>query len=250
MSAGEAVLLVVAGVLSGITGTVGLASLVSYPALLAAGLAPVDAAVTNTVSLGCIALGALAGSRPELLGQTRRVLRFGLLALIGAVAGAVLLLTTPADAFKLVVPWLIAAAAVLLAAQPRLVRQDGRALDEHGLPVRLAVLGVGVYLGYFGAGGGVALLALLGLTLPEPLPRVNAVKTVSGGFANLFATAVFAVSGPIHWAVAGALAAGQFAGGYAGPAIVRALPAAAVRLLVAVAALGLAIWLGVGAYGG
>src|SRR6185369_13350608 len=104
MSAGEAVLLVVAGVLSGITGTVGLASLVSYPALLAAGLAPVDAAVTNTVSLGCIALGALAGSRPELLGQTRRVLRFGLLALIGAVAGAVLLLTTPADAFKLVVP--------------------------------------------------------------------------------------------------------------------------------------------------
>ncbi|ADP83080.1 sulfite exporter TauE/SafE family protein [Pseudofrankia inefficax] len=249
MSGADLVFLVIAGVLAGITGTVGLASLVSYPALLAVGLPPLDANVTNTVALVCIALGAVGGSRPELVGQAPRVLRFGALTLVGGSAGAVLLLTTPPGAFRLAVPWLIAAAGVLLALQPRLVRRGTGTLDEHGPPIRLAVLGVGVYLGYFGAGGGVAMLAVLALTLPEPLARVNAVKTVSSGFANLLATIIFAFSGPVHWAAAGPLAVGLLAGGYAGPAIVRVAPATVIRLLVAVAALGLAVWLGLDAYG-
>jgi uncharacterized membrane protein YfcA len=249
MSGADLALLVVAGVLAGITGTVGLASLVSYPALLAVGLPPLDANVTNTVAICCIALGAVAGSGPELAGQLPRVLRFGTLTLLGGTAGAVLLLTTPPGAFRLAVPWLIAAAAVLLALQPRLMRQDDGTLDERGLPIRLAVLGVGVYLGYFGAGAGVAMLAVLALALPEPLARVNAIKTVSSGFANLLAALIFAFSGPVHWTAAGSLAAGLFVGGYVGPAMVRVAPAAVVRLLVAVAALGLAIWLGLDAYG-
>jgi uncharacterized membrane protein YfcA len=240
--------LVAAGIGSGLTGTVGLASLVSYPALLAVGLRPIDADVTNTVSLASIALGALAGSRPEHTGQSRRVVRYGLLTLLGSAVGAVVLLTTPPGVFRLAVPWLIAFAAVLLAAQPRLVACGSGVLDESGVPLRLAVVAVGIYLGYFGAGGGVAMLALLALALPEPLARANAIKTVSGGFANVFAALVFAVSGPVHWEAAGAMALGQLAGGYLGPAIVRVLPATAVRLTVAAAALGLALWLGVAAY--
>jgi uncharacterized membrane protein YfcA len=244
----EVLLLIAAGVLAGITGTVGLASLVSYPALLAIGLRPLDANVTNTVALVCIAVGAAAGSRPELAGQTPRVLRYGALTLLGGSAGAALLLTTPPGVFQLAVPWLIAGAAVLLALQPRLVAGPRGALDENGLAVRAAVVGVGVYLGYFGAGGGVAMLAVLALALPEPLPRVNAVKTVSSGFANLLAAFAFAIAAPVHWAVAGALAAGLLVGGAVGPAIVRVLPAGAVRLTVSVAALGLAVSLGLRAY--
>ncbi|OHV34441.1 transporter [Pseudofrankia sp. EUN1h] len=234
--------------LAGITGTVGLASLVSYPALLAAGLRPLDANVTNTVALVCVAVGAVAGSRPELAGQTRRVLRYGTLTLLGGSAGAALLLTTPPGVFRLAVPWLIAGAAVLLALQPRLVSRPTGVIDERGLPVTAAVLGVGVYLGYFGAGGGVALLAVLAVALPEPLARVNAVKTVSGGFANLLAAVAFALAAPVHWAAAGALAAGLLVGGTVGPAIVRVLPATAVRLAVSAAALCLAVSLGVDAY--
>ncbi|MDT3440449.1 sulfite exporter TauE/SafE family protein [Pseudofrankia sp. BMG5.37] len=248
MSAADAAMLVVAGVLAGITGTVGLASLVSYPALLAVGLHPLDANVTNTVALVSIAVGAVAGSRPELSGQTRRVLRYGALTLLGGSAGAVLLLATPPGAFTLAVPWLIAGAALLLALQPRLVRRPAGVIDERGLPVSAAVLGVGVYLGYFGAGGGVALLAVLALALPEPLARVNAVKTVSGGFANLLAAFAFALVAPVHWAAVGALATGLLVGGAVGPAIVRVLPAKAVRLAVSAAALCLAVSLGVNAY--
>jgi hypothetical protein len=307
----------VAGVLAGITGTVGLASLVSYPALLAVGLPALDANVTNTTALICIAVGAVAGSRPELVGQTRRVARYGTLTLAGGSVGAVLLLTTPPGAFELLVPWLIAGAAVLLALQPRIVARraarvpggttvrevvisdidsgagdgsDGDGSDssdgsdgsgeheigddddinagngarnrhggggggavwvsaaERGWPVLAAVFGVGIYVGYFGAGGGVALLAVLALALPESLARVNAVKTVSSGFANVVAAGGFALFGPVHWAAVAPLAVGLLVGGAIGPAIVRIAPETLVRLTVATAALGLAISLAVRSY--
>src|SRR3954451_4017875 len=109
MSAATPIVLLLAGVGAGLAGTItGLASLVSYPALLAVGLPPLTANVTNTVALSCNALGAAAGSQPELRGQRGAVVRLGALCVVGGAVGAGLLLLTPGEAFQRIVPWLIA----------------------------------------------------------------------------------------------------------------------------------------------
>lgn len=120
MSAVELALLALAGVGAGLAGSIaGLASLVSYPALLAVGLPPVTANVTNTVSLVASGVGSALGSRPELAGQAGRVGRLGLVAAAGGTLGGALLLLTPSEAFERIVPWLIAVAALVILAQPR-----------------------------------------------------------------------------------------------------------------------------------
>ncbi|WP_226932056.1 MULTISPECIES: sulfite exporter TauE/SafE family protein [Parafrankia] len=250
-------MLVGAGILAGITSTVaGLASLVSYPALLAVGLEPRTANMTNTAALLFVALGAALGSRTELAGQGGRVARFGAATLTGGALGAVLLMTTPARAFELVVPWLIVGAAVLLVLSPRLrpgagdtaAGPLGGPLGPRGPGLLAAVFAVSIYTGYFGAGAGVALLAIMAVMIPEPLARVNAVKNVVSGFSNAVAAVLFAVVGSVAWTAAAPLAAGLLAGGAIGPRIVRALPAELLRWIIAAAAVGLAVSLALDAY--
>ena len=245
MNAGEHVLLAGAGFLAGLCGAVaGLASLVSYPALLAAGLDPLVANVTNTVSLVLAGVGSAAASRPELRGQAGRVRRLLVLAMVGGLTGSVLLLSTPPGVFQLVVPVLIAGASVLLLVQPRVVRRRGDLLAERGAGVSVALLGVAVYGGYFGAGAGMLLLALLALSVPEPLARLNALKNVCLGAANGVAATGFVLFGPVRWGAAGPLALGFLLGGALGPALVRRVPQRPLRILIAIAGLGLAAKLG------
>ena len=247
---------VVAGVLRSV---VGLASLVSYPALLLAGLPPVAANVTNTVALVATGLGAAAGSRTELAGQGRLVARVCAVTALGGAAGALLLLHTPAHLFEVVVPGLIAGASVLLLLGPLLRRSAAerprwfaaerprRSAAEHAAerPHRggyLAVAPVGLYGGYFGAAAGVLMLAVLTLMLPgRSLARTNAVKNVAIGAANTAASVVFVTTGPVRWAAAVALAAGSLVGGWLGPSVVRRVPAGPLRLLIALGGLGLAV---------
>jgi uncharacterized membrane protein YfcA len=248
LSAGQPVLLAGAGVLAGICGAVaGLASLVSYPALLAAGLAPLVANVTNTVALVLSGVGSSAASRPELRGQAGRVRRLLAVTTAGGLAGAVLLLSTPPGLFRLIVPVLIGGASVLLLAQPRMVRLTSGRLDERGPAVSAALFAVAVYGGYFGAGAGVLMLAVLAVSVPEPLARLNALKNVSLGAANTIAAAGFALFGPVRWEAAAPLAAGFLLGGALGPALVRRLPQGPLRVLIAVAGLALAAKLGLDA---
>src|SRR5215208_5852827 len=113
MSAGDWLLLVVAGVTGGLAGSIaGLASLVSYPALLAVGLGPVAANVTNTVALVFSSLGSTLGSRTELEGQALRVRELAVAAGLGGAAGAGLLLLTPSGTFERIAPWLIGIASL------------------------------------------------------------------------------------------------------------------------------------------
>src|SRR5215470_3662472 len=245
MSAGQPVVLAGAGFLAGLCGAVaGLASLVSYPALLAAGLDPLVANVTNTVALVLAGLGSAAASRPELRGQAGRVRWLLALATAGGLTGSVLLLATPPGVFQLVVPVLIAGASVLLLAQPRVLRRRGDLLAERGAGVSAVQLGVPVYGGYFGAGAGVLLLAVLALSVPEPLARLNALKNVCLGAANAVAAAGFVLFGPVRWGAAEPLALGFLLGGALGPALVRRLPQRPLRILIAIAGLGLAAKLG------
>jgi uncharacterized membrane protein YfcA len=271
-------------VLAGLVSVVAsLASLVSYPVLLALGLPPLSANVTNTVALLFTGAGATAGSRRELAGQGGRVRRLGLAAAAGGAAGAAVLLLTPASSFELVAPVLIGAGSVVLLAQPAIRRRvqarghaagtdgttgtdgsavgpagadvgaagvggAGRAGGDRGRALRVAVFGVAVYVGYFGAAGGILMLAVLATALDESLPRTNAVKNAISGLANGAAAIGFALFGPVRWAYVLPLAAGFLIGGWAGPAVVRRLPAGVLRVGVAVAGMAVALKLGAAAY--
>jgi uncharacterized protein len=235
------------GVLAGIVSVVAsLATLVSYPALLAAGLSPLAANVTNTTALVFVGFGSAAGSQPELAGQGHRLVRFGVLNAIGGGAGAALLLLTPASAFEAAVPWLVAAASVVLLLGRRLRGGPG---DRESSPLlQASVLGVAVYTGYFGAAGGVLALAVLTALLNLPLARTIAIKNVIAAVANGVAALAFAFFGPVDWSAVPPLALGFLAGGWIGPKLVRRLPAGPLRVFIGLCGLGIAVKLGVDAY--
>jgi uncharacterized membrane protein YfcA len=240
--------LLLAGFGAGLTGSVaGLASLISYPTLLALGLPPVSANVSNTVALVFNSIGSVWGSRPELIGQGTRARQLGPIAVAGGLTGGFLLLETPSSAFALVVPWLIglASLAILLQRNPTL-----RAPTEHRPTRKLSagVFLVAVYGGYFGAAAGVLLLALLLVIAAEPLARGNAMKNLLLGLANAVAAVAFVAFGPVRWSAVIPLAAGCLLGGRLGPIIVRRVHAAPLRVLIACAGLGLAVHLGLDAY--
>lgn len=245
----DVLILLGVGILAGIVSTVvSLASIVSYPALLALGIPPLSANVTNTVALLFTAVGAAAGSQTELAGQRQRVLRLGLLTALGGATGAALLLLTPDGAFERVAPVLVGLASLVLLVQPRLTAAAARVGGEHSGPLRFSVFAVAIYTGYFGAAGGILMLALLGAMLELPLIRVNAVKNVVSGLSNGVAALGFALFGPVRWVAVVPLAAGFLTGGWIGPSLVRRLPGQALRLVVVVCGVAVAIKLGVDAY--
>jgi len=249
VTAAGVVVLIGVGVLAGVVSTVvSLASLVSYPVLLAVGLPPLSANVTNTVALTFTGVGAVLGSRAELAGQGRRVRRLGVLTALGGGAGAALLLLTPARTFQVVAPGLIGAASLLLLAQPRVGRLAGAGGRQRSPWLHAAVFGTAVYVGYFGAAGGILMLAVLAPMLDQPLARTNAVKNAISGLANGIAAVGFAAFGPVHWSAALPLAAGFLVGGWLGPAFVRRLPGQALRVLVGTCGLFIAVKLGLDTY--
>ena len=265
MSPAGIALLAGAGVAAGLSGSIaGLASLFSYPALLAAGLPATSANVTNTVSLAVGSLSSVGSSRRELAGQAATARRLGAACAAGGAVGAGLLLVTPAGVFERIVPFLVGGASLLLLLGPRRA-QPSPDLDPHpertrgareeaaagrGVGVTAAVTAVGVYGGYFGAAAGVMMLALLLTALPEPLSRVNALKNVLLGAANVIAAAGFALFGPVDWSAVVPLTAGLLVGSWLGPAVVRRLPATPLRVAIALAGMGLAVKLGVDAFSG
>jgi uncharacterized membrane protein YfcA len=249
MKVSDALVLLAAGTLGGILSTVvSIASLVSYPVLLALGVPPLSANMTNTVSLVLTGAGSVVGSRPELAGQGRRVLGLGAVTAAGGAAGAAVLLATPASTFEVVVPVLIGAASLLLLVQPRL-RRFAPAPDGRKGPVRgVALFAVAMYVGYFGAAGGMMLLVVLNTIIDESLVKVNAVKNAVSGTANAMAAAGFALFGDVRWTMAIPLAAGFLAGGWTGPKIARRVPAGAFRAVVSLCGIGLAVRLAISAY--
>jgi uncharacterized membrane protein YfcA len=242
-----------AGVLGGLTGSIaGLASVATYPALLLVGLPPVTANVTNTVALVFNGVGSVWGSRPELEGQQKWIMRIAPVAVLGGAAGAALLLSTPADGFEKVVPILLglASAAILL---PRRGNRRVRVADHqrHTAGVLLestAIFLICIYGGYFGAAAGVLLLALLLRAGHATLAHANAGKNVILGIANGVAAILFAFLAPVHWPAVLALGIGCLIGSRLGPIVVRHAPAAPLRAVIGVAGLALAVKLGIDAY--
>lgn len=236
------VLLVLAGVAAGLSGSMaGLASLFSYPALLAVGLPPVVANQANTIALAASSVGSIAGSRPELRGQRSRVLRLLPLTVVGGVIGGALVLVTPSETFALIVPFLVAGASLVLLRPPRVDPSPAAGDGRPGAGTVLAAIGIGVYSGYFGAAAGVLMLALLSRLLADTLVRVNAVKNVLLGASNAVAAIGFIVFGEVVWSAALPLMAGLLVGNFTGPAIARRLPPTVLRVGIAIAGLVLAV---------
>jgi uncharacterized membrane protein YfcA len=233
----EALAIFAAGMAAGTINTVvGSGTLVTFPILLAFGYAPVTANVSNNVGLVPGSVSGVIGYRRELEGQRGRALRFGAASVTGGIIGALLLLVLPSSAFEAIVPVFIAVALVSVLLQPwlsrRLASRPGEDAGHEGLAARLAVLATGIYGGYFGAAQGILLLAILGVSVPEDLQRVNALKNVLTGLVNLVAGIVFIIAAHVNWGVAGLIAGGAVVGGQLGARYGRRLPPAALRALI------------------
>ena len=236
------VLLVLAGIGAGIfNGVAGGGTLITFPTLLAMGFPAFNANITSTVGIMPTYAGALAGFRVEINDQRARLRSLLPVAVVGAVLGAVLLLTTSVSDFRRIAPWLVLLAAALYAAQPLLVRALSGLAHDHPTRRALALGGlfaISIYGGYFGAALGVAMLAVLGLALPDTLARTSGLRTVLSVGVNGVAALVFIVHGSVSWTAAGWLALGGLVGGWVGSRVVLRLPAMAFRVIVV--AIGLA----------
>lgn len=220
----DAAFLAAAGVVGGLTGSIaGLASVATYPALLLVGLPPVTANVTNTAAMVFNAVGSVVGSRPELRGQATWLKRILPVAGLGGAVGAVLLLSTPAASH---------------------IRPTATVVLES-----VAIFGICVYGGYFGAAAGVLMIALLLHLGHASLAHANASKNIIAGVANTVAALIFSFAAPVHWPAVAALGLGCLFGSRLGPVIVRRAPAGPLKILIGAAGMALAIKLGIEAYG-
>lgn len=238
--------MVAAGFIAGgINGIAGGGSLVSFPSLLAVGQPALDANVTSTVGIWPGYLGGVFGFRTEVADQADRIWSLLPTTLAGSVAGAVLLLTTPAGAFEALTPYLILVATGLFAVQPVLATKvAARAtaaeeaghtptrLPEHRVAAQAGTFLSAVYGAYFGAGLGILLLAVLGTLLPDRLVRTNGLRGVLSLLTNTVAALIFLVRAPVAWGAAGLLAGASLVGGYAGARFSRRIPAPLLRLSV------------------
>ncbi len=242
ISTGDTALLVAAGAVAGVVGTAGgITSLISYPALLLAGVGALPANVANIVALVACWPGAALSSRPELAGVWRWLGRWALVGAAGGVAGALLLLSTPSGAFRHVVPFLVALGSLALVLQPRLSRLTKNRLRGNRPVLAGSLFSFSAYNGYFGAGAGVMTLALVLLVVDDHVARANALKNLLVGAAGTASAIVLAVAGPVEWSAVWPLAAGMFVGSTVGPRLARRLPGAVLRWLVFLLGIGVAV---------
>ena len=245
----------VAALLAGIMNSVaGGGTLLTFPALIAAGLSPLQANATSTVALLPAALSSILGYRGELTGARRWAIALALPSFVGGGLGAVLLLHTSNATFDRVVPWLVLGATALFVLQRPLLRWirgheaptlSQQELEAHGPALRLLALQlvVGVYGGYFGAGVGILMLAALGFMGFTKIHRMNGLKNWGGFCMNFVAAVTFAFSGIVNWPVALSMAVGSIVGGYLGAHGAQRLPQGLVRGTVAGIGIVSGVWL-------
>jgi uncharacterized membrane protein YfcA len=242
-------LVIVAGValLAGaINSIAGGGSLILFPTLVALGLPSVAANVTNSVAQWPGYLGGVAGFRSEYAGQRGRLLRFGLVAVLGGTTGSVLLLTTPTEAFDVVVPVLVLMASLLLAVQPLITRQLTRSEDagpRRDPPWLYAALFLAtVYGGYFGGALGVILVAVLGVGLHR-LKLANALKSAISAVTATVTVVIFGIWGPVDWLVVAVAAPASLLGGFLGARVATRIPARPLRILIVVFGVAVSVYL-------
>jgi uncharacterized protein len=255
VTAAEVLLVLAAGLGAGVlSSTVGVASLLSFPVLVAIGLPPVVANVSNTLGMIPGGLGGVLGYRDEVREAGPIAKAIITVCALGAVIGAALLLGLPPGVFEAIVPYLILFTCLLVGVQPRIARwlrarherlHGEQLADRHHMSPATTVFATitGVYGGYFGAGAGVMMVAVLGIGTDLELRIVNGLKTLSLMVGNIVAGLIFVFVADPRWDVAAILAAGSLVGGYVGARIGRKLPDAVFRWAVVAAGLVAALLL-------
>lgn len=248
MSPLEAVVLFLAGGAAGAINTVvGSGTLITFPTLLAFGVPPVTANVSNTIGLVPGSLSGAWGYRHELAGQGSRIRAWGSAAVLGGLAGGLLLLALPSSAFDAIVPALILLGVVLVLAGPRIAArsvQRGHHRPHGARWVWPAIAGTGVYGGYFGAAQGVLLMAVLGAGIDDDVQRHNAAKNVLAAMINGVAAVLFMVVADVDWSISAVIAAGAILGGQLGARVGRRLSPAVLRgFIVTVGIVALVVFL-------
>ncbi|MER5886291.1 sulfite exporter TauE/SafE family protein [Streptomyces sp. NPDC001941] len=241
MTTWEMLAVLAAGIGAGTINTiVGSGTLITFPVLLATGLPPVTATVSNALGLIPGSISGAIGYRKELAGQRRRVLRLATAAAVGGLGGAVLLLVLPSTAFETIVPVLVALALALVILQPRISRAVQRRREAHGSQADpdggpLLVTGLllaSVYGGYFTAAQGIIYLSLMGMLLPDTLQRLNATKNILAAVVNTIAALFFLFVAHFDWTAVVLIAVGSALGGQIGARVGRKLPPAALRVVI------------------
>lgn len=249
MSPLDLVIIAVGGFFAGAVNAVaGGGTLISFPALLAAGQSAFVANITSSTGLLTGYIGGSVAYRRELSGQAPRVRSLGIAAVLGGAIGAIVLLATPPDSFEAIVPYLVLVSTLLLAVQPWLARvvarrREGRPDNQSEItwPVQIGV-GLGaVYGSYFGAGLGVLLLAVLGILLEDRLHRLNALKGLLSLIVNVIGVLFFVWSGEVNWIAAAILAVTAYLGGTFGVSVARKLPGHVLRGSIVVLGLIVAV---------
>jgi uncharacterized protein len=253
----DAVLLLIAAVGAGaMNAVVGAGTLITFPTLLALGVPPVVANVSNTVGL---VPGSVAGAyafRATLVGRAALIRRLLVASSVGGVTGGALLLILPPGALEVVIPPLLLLSAVLAAIQPRVARAVAlrrAAAAQHAssdtpaaataTPLLLVgITATGVYGGYFGAAQGVVLLALLGVFLEGGMTQLNGIKNILAGVANLVSALLFIAIADVDWRIVAIVAVGATIGGGLGGRYGRRLPSKALRVFVVLVAVIAAVW--------
>lgn len=238
-----------AGTFNGIAGG---GSLITFPALLAAGLPPVAANVTNSIGVFPSMVSASVASRHDLRDLADNYGRPRLLTLIptvitGTIIGCVLLLVTPAEAFDFIVPFLVIGAGLVLAFRERLQKIVGHPATlsprRNMLTIHTLVLFITIYGGYFGAAMSILMVSGLALAIDETITRISALKNVLGALCGVTTIVVFGVFGPVHWFDAAVLGSTTLIGGYVGARVARALPASVLRTIIVVFAVTVGLFL-------
>lgn len=221
-------------------------SLLTFPALVAFGLPPLTANLSNTVAQCPGYVAIVQGYLPELAGTRQRILSLLPATLIGAAAGiAALELASPA-AFRAVVPALVILACVLLAVQPRIARMlsERRSTRAATAGLHVAVAIVCAYGAYFGAAAGVLMLAVLGLVVADSVQRLNALNRLLIMVVNVLAAVLFVILGPVSWPAIAVLAPTTMVGGRVGVSVVRRLGSETLRATVLLIGVAAAVYLG------
>lgn len=229
-------------------------TLLTFPALLGLGVPAIAANATSTVALWPGSLASLMGYRRELVGIERWAVRLAVPSLFGGLVGAALLLITPEERFRALVPWLVFGATLLFALQGPVMRWLRQRLASHAMatserPINptfgmlASQFAVGIYGGYFGAGAGIVMLAVFGLMGLTNIHQMNGLKNINGICFNGIAAIAFAVMGLVNWPIALVMAIGSSVGGYAMSGIAQRVPQQWVRHAVTLIGLGSAVWL-------
>jgi len=239
MSFAQDLLIIVAAFGAGAVNAVaGGGSLISFPALLAVGLSPISANVTNSIAVWPGYVGSVVPYRSYIMEQRDRAKRISGLTVTGAILGTIVLLEAPPHVFQILVPYLIFTATTLLLIQKQMLSFFTKKAVTHPKASKLSLNGgiflASVYGSYFGAGLGIMLLSILASFIHDDLQKLNGLKTLLSLIIATVGSAIYAVFAPVSWSAVAIMAASSLLGGYFGAGIARKLSPGTLKLSVVI----------------